>query len=44
MHHRDVMLNDDSARVQSTLATEPQPRRTEARVREMRKELGFPAK
>lgn len=44
MHHGEVMLNGDSARVLCTLATEPQSRWSEARVREMRKVLGFPAK
>jgi hypothetical protein len=38
------MLNEDSVRALCRLVTEPQPRWTEARVREMRKELGLPAK
>jgi pimeloyl-ACP methyl ester carboxylesterase len=43
-NHHDVMMNDDSVKVLCTQATKSQPRWSEARVREMRKELGFPAK
>jgi pimeloyl-ACP methyl ester carboxylesterase len=43
-NHHEVMLNDDSVKVLCALAAEPQPRWSAARVRDMRRELGLPAK
>jgi pimeloyl-ACP methyl ester carboxylesterase len=43
-NHHQVMLNEDSVKILVTLATEPQPRWSTARVRDMRRELGLPAK
>jgi hypothetical protein len=42
--HTDAMVHDDCVKVLCDLAKQPQPRWSEARVRDMRKELGFPVK